>query len=60
MAGKMCAAILSLFGITSALAAGTKLRRDEIPKFPHYWETTLSCSWWWDNDGSVACKDMPS
>ncbi|KAJ6137781.1 hypothetical protein N7471_004267 [Penicillium samsonianum] len=60
MVGKMHVALLGLFGITSAFASGTKLRRDETPKFPHDPEATSSCSWWRDNDGSVACKDMPS
>ncbi|KAJ4169798.1 hypothetical protein NW754_005946 [Fusarium falciforme] len=29
------------------------------PKYPSHPDTTKFCSWWWDNDGSIACKDMP-
>ncbi|KGO54936.1 hypothetical protein PEX2_089980 [Penicillium expansum] len=53
MVGKMYAALWGLFGITSAFTTGAKVRRDEIPKFPHDSQTISSCSWWHDNDGSV-------
>ncbi|KAF7558113.1 hypothetical protein G7Z17_g83 [Cylindrodendrum hubeiense] len=29
------------------------------PKYPSHPDTTKYCSWWWDNDGSVSCKDIP-
>ncbi|KAM0254536.1 hypothetical protein ACHAQJ_006696 [Trichoderma viride] len=32
---------------------------DATPNMPYDPNTDPSCSWWWDNDGSLACKDMP-
>ncbi|KAG9250036.1 uncharacterized protein F5Z01DRAFT_630406 [Emericellopsis atlantica] len=26
---------------------------------PHDPDTNPDCSWWWDNDGSISCEDMP-
>jgi hypothetical protein len=27
---------------------------------PYDPNTVSQCTWWWDNDGSIACKDIPS
>lgn len=36
-------------------------RRDVKPKYPFDPSTTKYCSFWYDNDdGSIACEDMPS
>jgi hypothetical protein len=43
---------------TSSLASVS--RRDEKPLLPYDPNTTKSCTWWFENDGSVACDDMPA
>lgn len=36
-------------------------RRDVKPKYPFDPSTTKYCTFWYDNDdGSIACEDMPS
>lgn len=36
-------------------------RRDVKPKYPFDPSTTKYCSFWYDNDdGNIACEDMPS
>jgi hypothetical protein len=32
----------------------------ESPNFPTAPDTIATCRWWWDNDGSIACKKMPA
>ncbi|KAH6874031.1 LysM domain-containing protein [Thelonectria olida] len=32
---------------------------DATPNMPYDPNTDPNCSWWWDNDGSIACKNMP-
>ncbi|KAG9199588.1 hypothetical protein G6514_008350 [Epicoccum nigrum] len=46
----------SLF--SSSLASNSK--RDEQPLLPYDPNTTEYCTWWYENDGSVACNDMPA
>ncbi|KAL3478573.1 hypothetical protein BJX99DRAFT_105093 [Aspergillus californicus] len=43
----------------AAIPANAKYRRDETPNFPSDPDTTSYCTWWWDNDGSIPCADMP-
>ena len=43
----------------SSATKGERYRRDEKPKFPYDPNTTKYCSWWIDNDGSVACSAIP-
>ncbi|KAK4247525.1 hypothetical protein C7999DRAFT_14483 [Corynascus novoguineensis] len=44
----------------SSLAAPSAVRvRDAVPNYPVAPDTTPYCSWWWDNDGSISCEDMP-
>jgi hypothetical protein len=43
---------------SSSLASAS--RRDEKPLLPYDPNTTESCTWWFENDGSVACDDMPA
>ncbi|OLN89002.1 LysM domain-containing protein-like protein 6 [Colletotrichum chlorophyti] len=31
----------------------------DVPSFPSDPNTTHYCSWWWDNDGSIPCANMP-
>ncbi|KAF2828938.1 hypothetical protein CC86DRAFT_286527 [Ophiobolus disseminans] len=33
---------------------------DELPKFPSAPNTIMTCMWWWDNDASISCKNMPA
>lgn len=33
---------------------------DESPNFPSDPNTISTCTWWWDNDGSISCKNMPA
>lgn len=33
--------------------------RGLTPQFPYHPDTTEFCTWWWDNDGLIACEDMP-
>lgn len=33
---------------------------DETPNFPFDPNTVAPCTWWWDNDGSISCQNMPS
>lgn len=45
----------------AAIAAPRALGvRDEAPGMPFDPDTISTCSWWWDNDGSIACSDMPA
>lgn len=61
MRNKKHAALIGIVYISGALAAArTRLRRDEKPNFPYDPNTTSYCTWWWDNDGSISCKDMPA
>lgn len=61
MLGKKYAALVGAFGISGTFASPAyRLKRDETPHYLHDSATTKYCTWWWDNDGSVACKDMPS
>jgi hypothetical protein len=61
MVGKIHVAIVGLFSVTGALGnTRWKLRRDETPSMPYDPDTTSYCTWWWDNDGSIACNDIPS
>lgn len=32
---------------------------DAKPNYPSDPNTTPYCSWWWDNDDSVHCEDIP-
>jgi hypothetical protein len=32
---------------------------DESPNFPYDPNTVAGCVWWYDNDGSISCKNMP-
>ncbi|KAL4920060.1 hypothetical protein BDW62DRAFT_199150 [Aspergillus aurantiobrunneus] len=50
----------SLSGALAAVAGKAKYRRDETPNFPSDPDTTSYCTWWWDNDGSIPCSDMPA
>ena len=44
----------------SVLAAPPVMKiRDAVPHYPSYPDTTSYCSWWWDNDGSISCEEMP-
>ncbi|RYP13788.1 hypothetical protein DL765_006737 [Monosporascus sp. GIB2] len=44
----------------SVLAAPSVMNiRDAVPHYPSYPNTTPYCSWWWDNDGSISCEEMP-
>ncbi|KAJ8117941.1 hypothetical protein OPT61_g989 [Boeremia exigua] len=43
---------------SSSLALTSK--RDEKPLLPYDPNTTEYCTWWFENDGSVACTDMPA
>lgn len=61
MFGKKYAALVGALGVSSTFASPAyRVKRDETPKFPHDSATTEYCTWWWDNDGSVACENMPS
>ncbi|KAL4869532.1 hypothetical protein BDV12DRAFT_196162 [Aspergillus spectabilis] len=53
-------AFIVLLYLSGALGSRTKFRRDEIPSFPYDPDTTPYCTWWWDNDGSIPCEDMPA
>ena len=33
--------------------------KDASPNYPTYPDTSPYCSWWWDNDGSISCEEMP-
>ncbi|KAF2473993.1 uncharacterized protein BDR25DRAFT_386910 [Lindgomyces ingoldianus] len=35
-------------------------RRDEKPALPFDPNTTPYCTWWYDNDGSIPCSQMPA
>lgn len=40
---------------------GSKVKaRAEVPQFDHDPRTIKTCTWWWDNDGSVSCEGIPS
>lgn len=41
-------------------SAGDVHVMDATPNMPFDPNTDPNCSWWWDNDGSISCKDMPS
>lgn len=60
MVGNKCVIVLSLLAISGALAKNGKLRRDWEPKYQHDPSTAPYCSWWYDNDGSITCKDIPA
>ncbi|KAJ5165060.1 uncharacterized protein N7500_006890 [Penicillium coprophilum] len=61
MVGKIHVAIVGFFSVTGALGATRwNLRRDETPSMSYDPETTSYCTWWWDNDGSIACENIPS
>ncbi|KAH8432867.1 uncharacterized protein LDX57_010497 [Aspergillus melleus] len=45
--------------IIGSLAHPSNLRRDDTPRMPHDPNTTPYCTWWIDNDGSMACTDVP-
>jgi hypothetical protein len=45
-------------GFSSATERG-KYRRDSKPQYSYDPNTTKYCSWWIDNDGSVACSSLP-
>ncbi|KAL4998532.1 hypothetical protein BDV10DRAFT_201217 [Aspergillus recurvatus] len=50
----------SVSGVLANVARKAKYRRDETPNFPYDPDTTSYCTWWWDNDGSIPCSDMPA
>ncbi|KAH7122762.1 hypothetical protein B0J11DRAFT_464848 [Dendryphion nanum] len=52
--------ILASLFLTSWGQENVKLRRDEKPGFPTDPNTVRSCTWWYDNDGSIPCNDMPA
>ncbi|PGH27223.1 hypothetical protein AJ80_01180 [Polytolypa hystricis UAMH7299] len=60
MVGKSNAVLIALLGVSGALAGRAKSRRDETPQFEYDPDTSPYCSWWWDNDGSLLCEDIPS
>lgn len=33
---------------------------DDTPNLPFDPNTEPSCTWWWDNDGSIPCASMPA
>ena len=33
---------------------------DERPQMPFDPNTNPDCAWWWDNDGSISCQNMPA
>ncbi|KAK0385976.1 hypothetical protein NLU13_7150 [Sarocladium strictum] len=45
---------------TSTFADDSIHIMDETPNMPFDPNTEKTCVWWWDNDGSIACKDMPT
>ncbi|KAL4860890.1 hypothetical protein BDV12DRAFT_204586 [Aspergillus spectabilis] len=59
MAGRIFATFVAFAGISSALAVKYRLKRDKVPSFPYDPDTTSHCTWWWDNDGSIPCEEMP-
>lgn len=67
LGGKYLAALFGLLtvsasvsGALAAVAGKSKYRRDETPNFPYDPDTTSYCTWWWDNDGSISCNDIPA
>ena len=53
-------AAIALSAAAHASSNIDNLRRDETPQLPYDPNTTQYCSWWWDNDGSVPCADIPA
>ncbi|KAH8891699.1 hypothetical protein GQ53DRAFT_720373 [Thozetella sp. PMI_491] len=50
-----------LLSLATVGAAAGKLPRDAnnaIPKYPYDLNTTKSCTWWLDSDGSLSCSDV--
>jgi hypothetical protein len=39
--------------------AGRVAARDMVPADPFDPNTTKYCSWWYDNDGSIPCSQVP-
>lgn len=39
-------------------ATGEMHIMDESPNFPSDPNTIVTCTWWWDNDGSISCQNM--
>lgn len=61
MVGKIQLAIIGFLSVSGVFGAPkARLRRDETPSMPYDPDTTSHCTWWWDNDGSIACSDIPS
>jgi hypothetical protein len=51
--------VLAAFG-SSVLAVPSGMgTRALVPHYLIYADTTPSCALWWDNDGSIACEDVP-
>ena len=40
-------------------AVNNRSTSESTPKFPYDPNTTPYCTLWWDNNGSIACTDMP-
>ncbi|KAF9894401.1 hypothetical protein FE257_007904 [Aspergillus nanangensis] len=53
------AGLLALSLVLGGVEARPSLLRDASPNSPSDPNTIATCTWWWDNDGSIACKDMP-
>ncbi|KAI1860817.1 uncharacterized protein JN550_011279 [Neoarthrinium moseri] len=45
--------------VALAASSGDMEAMDAQPNYPSDPNTTPYCSWWWDNDGSIPCEDMP-
>jgi hypothetical protein len=60
MAVRSLVLLAAASNLGSALAAPPMMEiRDAVPHYPSYPDTTSYCSWWWDNDGSISCEEMP-
>ena len=44
---------------SAATAATIKAGRGAEPNFPFDPETSAWCTWWYDNDGSTPCEEIP-
>lgn len=55
---------LGLHGVLAlpprAVESGAMHIMDQTPNMPFDPNTIATCTWWWDNDGSISCKNMPA
>jgi hypothetical protein len=58
MLNKISCLVLACVALTAA-RPGTLSQRDEVPTMPYDLDTTSYCTFWYDNDGSIPCAEMP-